>query len=136
MVVDNKAIYGATIQELREMIEVGDFDDGSAETTNVEILDRYVEEIAARTDIDRPVSMVLDCGNGAGSIIAERALRAAGIDVTCIYCESDGTASPEQIVQYLKRAAQGASAGSTRILCDMPDSKQLWDESYWVETVG
>lgn len=91
MVVDNKAIYGATIQQLLALIEAEDFEAGSAETEHVEILDRYVEEIVQRTDIDGPVSMVLDCGNGAGSIIAERALRAAGIDVTCLYCESDGT---------------------------------------------
>ncbi len=91
MVVDNKAIYGATIQEMRAMIEAEDFETGSAVTEDVEILDRYVEEIVRRTDIDGPVSMVLDCGNGVGSVIAERALRAAGIDVTCLYCESDGT---------------------------------------------
>ena len=91
MVVDNKAIYGTTIQELRAMIEAEDFESGAAATEPVEILDRYVEEIVKRTDIDGPVSMVLDCGNGAGSVVAERALRAAGIDVTCLYCESDGT---------------------------------------------
>jgi phosphomannomutase/phosphoglucomutase len=91
MVVDNKAIYGKTIQELRDLIEAEDYAAGSEPTLEVEILDQYVEAIAQRASVEGSVSMVIDCGNGAGSIVAERALRAAGIDVTCIYCESDGT---------------------------------------------
>ncbi len=91
MVVDNKAIYGSAIQELRQRIEAGSFRVGTGSTEGATILDRYVEEVSRRTDVRGSVSMVLDCGNGAGSVVAERALGAAGIDVTCLFCESDGT---------------------------------------------
>ena len=91
LVKDGAAIYGAAIQELRTRIEAGRFSTGSGSSREVEILDRYVEEIAARGRVDSPVRMVLDCGNGAGSVAAVRALRAAGVDVEGLFCESDGT---------------------------------------------
>jgi len=91
MVRDGGAIYGKAIQSLRRRIEDERFASGSAGTREVEILDRYVEEIASRGRVDAPVKMVLDCGNGAGSVVAVRALRAAGVDVDGLFCESDGT---------------------------------------------
>ena len=91
MVRDGGAIYGEAIQELRRTIEAADFASGTGESRDAEILDRYVEEIAARAGIETPVRMVLDCGNGAGSVVAVRALQAAGVDVDGLYCESDGT---------------------------------------------
>jgi len=91
MVRDGGAIYGEAIQGLRRRIEDERFASGSAETREVEILDRYVEEIATRGRVEAPVEMVLDCGNGAGSVVAVRALRAAGVDVDGLFCESDGT---------------------------------------------
>ena len=91
MVRDGGAIYGDAIQALLARIRTADFASGSGSTREVEVLDRYVEEIAARGRVEAPVRMVLDCGNGAGSVVAVRALRAAGVEVDGLYCESDGT---------------------------------------------
>jgi phosphomannomutase/phosphoglucomutase len=91
MVRDGGAIYGNAIQDLRRRIESEAFATGEGESRDAEILDRYVEEIAARGRVDTPVRMVLDCGNGAGSVIAVRALREAGVEVDGLFCESDGT---------------------------------------------
>jgi phosphomannomutase/phosphoglucomutase len=35
--------------------------------------------------------VVIDCGNGAGSLIADSTLRGLGAEVTPLFCESDGT---------------------------------------------
>ncbi len=91
MVRDGGAIYGDAIRGLRRRIESEAFASGSGESRDVEILDRYVEEIASRGRVEAPVRMVLDCGNGAGSVVAVRALREAGVDVDGLFCESDGT---------------------------------------------
>jgi len=120
MVRDDGAIYGEAIQDLRRTIDSEEFATGTGASRDVEILDRYVEEIAARSDIDTPVRMVLDCGNGAGSVIAVRALRAAGVDVDGLYCESDGTfpnhhpdpTVDENVVDLIARVrATGAQVG-------------------------
>jgi len=91
MVVSGGSVYGQAIQELRELIVTDDFETGAGNTVREDILARYVREIGERAHVDGPVHVVLDCGNGTGSVVAPEALRAAGIQVTCLYCESDGT---------------------------------------------
>ena len=46
---------------------------------------------SARHQLARPVSVVVDCGNGAGSLVAVSTLRGLGAEVTPLFCESDGT---------------------------------------------
>lgn len=91
MVVAGGSVYGEAIQEMRELVEADDYVSGGGTTTRHEILDAYVREIGERASVEGPVHVVLDCGNGTGSVAAPEALRAAGIQVTCLYCESDGT---------------------------------------------
>lgn len=93
LVRDGRAIYGEGIQRLRARIEEDRYASGraEAETEEVEILDRYVASLAERVRVPERVRIVLDCGNGAGSVVAVRALRAAGVEVDPLFCESDGT---------------------------------------------
>jgi len=91
MVVGGGSVYGEAIQALRDLVVSEDYETGSGTTERADILGRYVREIGERAHVDGPVHVVLDCGNGTGSVAAPEALRAAGIQVTCLYCESDGT---------------------------------------------
>jgi phosphomannomutase/phosphoglucomutase len=91
MTVDGESLYGEAIGEIRTRILSDAFATGSGETREEDVLDRYVEELARRTELEGDVSLTLDCGNGTGSVVAVRALEAAGIDVDPLYCESDGT---------------------------------------------
>jgi len=92
MTVGKASIYGDAIQRLRQRIESGDFVEGKGgglETLN--LLPRYVEDIAGRFDLPRPVKAVVDCGNGTGAVVAVELLETLGVDVVPLYCESDGT---------------------------------------------
>ncbi len=91
IVRDGRPLYGDAIRALATRIAKESFATGSGSAREEEILDAYVDEIAARARVEGHVRIVLDCGNGVGSVVAARALTAAGIDVDCIYCESDGT---------------------------------------------
>ena len=92
MVLGGGPFYGDEVQALRQRMIGEDFAEGSGrEEERPDLLDRYVEAVAERSPLPEPVSVVLDCGNGAGSVAAPDALRAAGADVECLYCESDGT---------------------------------------------
>jgi phosphomannomutase/phosphoglucomutase len=91
MVVDGGSVYGEAIQDLRILLETEEYVDGTGITSHATILERYAREIGERARVEGPVKIVLDCGNGTGSVIAPEALRAAGIEVLCLYCESDGT---------------------------------------------
>jgi phosphomannomutase/phosphoglucomutase len=55
------------------------------------VLQGYRRAILDRHRLKRAVRVVVDCGNGAGSLIAVSTLRGLGAEVTPLFCESDGT---------------------------------------------
>ncbi|CAA9321827.1 MAG: Phosphoglucomutase @ Phosphomannomutase [uncultured Gemmatimonadetes bacterium] len=87
------SIYGDSIQEVRRMIEESDYESGEGSVEKRDVMDDYVRYIAGRFTIGRKLKVVVDCGNGTGSIVAERLLTALGgnVEVIPIFCESDGT---------------------------------------------
>ncbi len=121
MTMLGRSWYGAGVQEIRELIEAGNLVDGAmGEVTLTPILDRYIDDIAGRFTLARPVRVVVDCGNGTGSVVAERLLTKIGAEVIPIYCESDGTfpnhhpdpTVDENVVDLIERVrAEGAEVG-------------------------
>jgi phosphomannomutase/phosphoglucomutase len=93
MTLGGRSVFGDTIQEVRRMIEEGDFESGEGQAEEREILDDYLREVSSRFRIQKPVKVVVDCGNGTGSLVAVDLLRALGPNVTVepLFCESDGT---------------------------------------------
>jgi phosphomannomutase / phosphoglucomutase len=75
------------------MIEARDFDAGDGSAEERPILDEYVRYVAGKFRVERPVKVVVDCGNGTGSVVAVSLLEALGDHVTVVplFCESDGT---------------------------------------------
>src|SRR6185312_2907586 len=61
------------------------------ETADGSVLRKYRDGIVSRHHLHRPVRVVVDCGNGTGSVIAVQTLEALGAEVTPLFCESDGT---------------------------------------------
>ena len=92
MVLGGEALHGDAIQSLRDLMEREAFRSGTgAERADATILRRYREAIVERHSLDRPVRVVVDCGNGVASLAAVRVLEALGAEVTPLFCESDGT---------------------------------------------
>jgi phosphomannomutase / phosphoglucomutase len=91
MVLGGRSVYGAAIQGLRERIETGRFAGGAGAVREEDALAPYLADVAARFRLPRPVKVVVDCGNGTGSLVAVELLERIGADVVPLYCESDGT---------------------------------------------
>ncbi|MBN2530134.1 MAG: transposase [Deltaproteobacteria bacterium] len=53
-----------------------------------------------------------------------------------VYCESDGEQSPEAISFALKTQLHSVLASSEQIESIESSAKELWDESYFVESIG
>jgi phosphomannomutase/phosphoglucomutase len=85
------ALYGDAIQDLRRRVETRDYATGEGSLEEHAIIPTYLEDLASRFRLGRPIRLVADCGNGAGSLVAIELLRAIGADVIPLYCESDGT---------------------------------------------
>jgi phosphomannomutase / phosphoglucomutase len=91
MIVRGRSIYGETIQTLRERIMTGRFTDGAGSYEERDVLAEYLDDVGGRFRVERPIRVVVDCGNGTGSVVAVDLLRRTGAEVIPLYCESDGT---------------------------------------------
>jgi phosphomannomutase / phosphoglucomutase len=92
MVLAGDAFHGKDILELWEIIMAERWRSGRGkETSDGSVLQRYREGIISRHRLERPVRVVVDCGNGVGSLIAVSTLRGLGAEVTPLFCESDGS---------------------------------------------
>jgi phosphomannomutase/phosphoglucomutase len=92
LVLAGEAFHGDEIQDLWESIVTERWRSGEGrETSDGSVLARYREAIVSRHRLDRPVRVVVDCGNGAASLVAVSTLRELGAEVTSLFCESDGT---------------------------------------------
>lgn len=91
--VRGASIYGDAIQEIRQLIDAGQFAAGQGKVESTDILPVYVDALSSRFEIGRPLKVVVDCGNGTGSVVAVDLIEALGekVDVIPIFCESDGT---------------------------------------------
>jgi len=85
------SLYGDAIQDLLRSIQASNFTSGSGGYERLTVLDRYVDDISGRFNLGRPMRVVVDCGNGTGSLLAVRLLEAIGVEVTPLFCESDPT---------------------------------------------
>lgn len=86
-----RALYGEAIQRLRRRIEDSDLADGHGSAERRPVLEDYVADLAGRFELQRPIKVVADCGNGTGSLVAVDLLRRVGAEVIPLYCDSDGT---------------------------------------------
>ncbi|MFL5570383.1 MAG: phosphomannomutase/phosphoglucomutase [Gemmatimonadaceae bacterium] len=86
------SIYGADIQHIYDLATAAKFPRGRGTKRSEAIIDRYVDDIAKRVGkLSRKLKVILDCGNGAGSLVAPKLFPKLGIEPTCLFCESDGT---------------------------------------------
>ena len=90
--LETTSIYGADIQHLYELAVAGKFPRGKGTLRSEKVIDRYVADIASRIGtLSRQLKVVIDCGNGAGSLVAPELFPKLGIKPRYLYCESDGT---------------------------------------------
>ena len=91
MTMGGRPYFGRSVAALRERILSGALAEGEGQRTPASVLDGYVRDVARRFRASRPVKVVVDAGNGTGSLVAEGLLRAVGAEVVPLYCESDGS---------------------------------------------
>jgi len=88
---DKKAVFGEAIQEIRVIIEKEDYETGEGTEASYDILTKYKRMIASKIDIQKPMKVVMDCGNAAGAICAPDIFKNLNVDLTELYCDVDGT---------------------------------------------
>ncbi|NNF08339.1 MAG: phosphomannomutase/phosphoglucomutase, partial [Candidatus Eisenbacteria bacterium] len=91
MMVGKGSLYGDAIQDLRRAIETQTFASGEGTVEDVDLDERYLNAIVDGIQVDRPLRLVLDAGNGCASLPAPKLFKALGCEVEELFCVPDGT---------------------------------------------
>ena len=73
------------------MINKMDFDEGEGTEARYKIIEIYNDMIRSKINIEKPMRVVMDCGNAAAAINAPELFKSLGIELKELYCEPDGT---------------------------------------------
>ncbi len=90
MMLGGETLSGDQIQELRERIENKDFKAGTGKYENMAVGKAYIDRIISDVKLTRPLSVVIDCGNGVAGAIAPLLFKSMGCRVTELFCDVDG----------------------------------------------
>ena len=89
--INKQPFFGEDIQSLYNIIKKMDFEEGEGTEARYKILNDYNQIILNKIKIEKPLKVVMDCGNAAASINAPQIFSSLGIDLKKLYCEPDGT---------------------------------------------
>ena len=89
---EKEALHGEEIQHIRKIMDSRDFSSGAGTVTESPIIPPYLAYLKnSFSSLDASgLHVVIDCGNGAASLVAKQALEQLGCKVTGLYCELDG----------------------------------------------
>ncbi|MFT4198864.1 MAG: phosphomannomutase/phosphoglucomutase [Pseudoxanthomonas sp.] len=92
IVIGGQTLSGAAITDLYRRIAEGRLlGGGRGNLQQREIVADYIQRIADDVQLDRPLKVVADAGNGVAGALAPELLEAIGAQVVPLYCEVDGT---------------------------------------------
>lgn len=90
IVVGGETLSDQAIQNLYARIAESRFATGSGGIQAIDVLDAYVERISADIQLEIPLNVAVDCGNGVAGVIAEKLLASIGAEVMPLFTEVDG----------------------------------------------
>ncbi len=88
--VGKETLFGAQIQEIRNLIEKRDFEKGKGQVEERKVLDKYIDYVCKNVELKRPLKVVIDPGNGVCGLTAPEIFKRLGCEIECIFCEVDG----------------------------------------------
>ncbi|HJL74191.1 MAG TPA: phosphomannomutase/phosphoglucomutase [Candidatus Marinimicrobia bacterium] len=90
--MERKAVFGEQIQDIRAIIEKEDYETGEGSEVMHNLKAVYKKMILDKINIERPIKVVMDCGNAAGAILAPEIFNnMENVELTEFYCDIDGT---------------------------------------------
>ncbi len=93
IVVGGETLSGDAITDLYRRIQEGRLQraDSPGDLQQREVIDDYIQRIADDVQLDRPLKVVADAGNGVAGAVAPQLLEAIGAEVIPLYCDVDGS---------------------------------------------
>jgi len=93
IVVGGETLSGDAITDLYERIRDARLHEGvvPGSVAQRDVAADYIQRISDDVQLDRPLKVVVDAGNGVAGDIAPRLLESIGAEVIPLYCDVDGT---------------------------------------------
>ena len=93
MIINGETLAGDKIQQIKQRIDSENYATG--ETGSIEkntmFTNEYIGTVSEDIHIERPMKVVVDCGNGAAGELAPILLKTLGCEVIELFCDIDGT---------------------------------------------
>jgi phosphomannomutase / phosphoglucomutase len=88
--IGKTTIFGTDIVAIREMAQKQDFASGSGSRTARDITPDYIDYLASKFKLSRPIKVVLDSANATGALFARKVYERIGAQVIAINDTVDG----------------------------------------------
>lgn len=120
IVIAGETLANERVTALHSRIINDELSSGSGEVKEVELLQDYLAHIRDDVALAKPMTVVVDCGNGVGGVIGPQVLEALGCTVIPLYCDVDGTfpnhhpdpGKPENLQELIAKVkSSGADLG-------------------------
>ncbi len=90
MVIGRESPSPEEIQNLRRRIDADQLLVGEGSFDSRDIIEDYIERVLSDVRMGQTLKVVVDCGNGAASVVAPELYRQLGCEVVELYCDVDG----------------------------------------------
>lgn len=90
IVFNRSCLADNQIQQLRLRIEQNLLLDGTGSYQALEIKSDYIDYVSGHVHLERPLRLVIDCGNAVPGVIAPALFSSLGCEVESLHCELDG----------------------------------------------
>lgn len=90
IVLGGETLSEGAIQDLYARIAESRFSSGSGGLQVIDVSHDYITRITDDIQVENPLKIVVDCGNGVAGAIAPAVLEGIGCEVIQLYCDIDG----------------------------------------------
>ncbi len=78
------------LDKIKEIFDSKEYSEGMGTLIEKNVVEDYINHVIGKININRPIKVVIDAGNGTTGKIYTNALRRLGIEVVELFCEHDG----------------------------------------------
>jgi phosphomannomutase / phosphoglucomutase len=90
VMVAGETLAAEAIQDVRRLVEGGDFASGAGKLESADVSAAYLDRITSDVKLARPMTIAVDCGNGSPGAFAPALFRKLGCKVIELFTDVDG----------------------------------------------
>ena len=90
MMIGGETLAEQSIQDLYTRISESRFTSGAGALQSMDVIEDYIDKISGDIQLENPLRVVVDAGNGIAGAVAPKLLQSIGCEIEELYCEVDG----------------------------------------------